>query len=334
MKTIKRLIVICFLVAALFAAIIYVGVEGRRSTQDAEVEIEKGYGVAKIAQELAAKDVIRNPKVFELIARVKKVGKRLKAGTYEFPAGTTMLSALNKLARGDVKQYPVKIVEGWDIKDIAAMLKTLTFLPSQDIPTQFISLTHDSTFISKLGFVGLGSLEGYLFPDTYYVTKPLTAEGLIKRLTERLRETWKTLDDEAIKKSGMSQRQIITLASIVEKETGLASERPLIASVFFNRLEKGMPLQSDPTIIYGLPNYDGNIRKGDITNPHPYNTYVHKGLPPGPICSPGLASIDAVLHPATTSYLYFVSRNDGSHEFNQSLDDHNKAVRKYQLGQK
>ncbi|MBI4126151.1 MAG: endolytic transglycosylase MltG, partial [Deltaproteobacteria bacterium] len=169
------------------------------------------------------------------------------------------------------------------------------------------------------------------FPDTYRVTLARTAEDILHQLVARFHEVWTPAYDERATALGLSVHQVMTLASIVEKETGAAHERPLIASVFLNRLKQGMPLQSDPTVIYGLPHFDGNLRKEDLSHPHHYNTYVHPGLPPGPIASPGKASIEAVLNPAETSYLYFVAKGDGTHEFTSSLSDHLRAVMRYQL---
>lgn len=319
------------LAAAGLGATFYIATTQWRSKTQVEIEIPQGSSVRKIADLLASNGVIRTPKFFELYARVKGTAGKLRAGTYEFEAGTTMLAALSKIERGDVKQYPFTIVEGWTIKDIAAALAGRPFTASPAFSADFLRLTNDKDFISSLGISGTVSLEGYLFPDTYFLTRPVTPENFIRRLVARFNEVIGGLDGEAVRGSGMGPNELVTLASIVEKETGAADERPLIASVFFNRLKLGMPLQSDPTIIYGLPNFDGNIRKSDISNPHAYNTYVHPGLPPGPICNPGKASLEAVIHPAESKYLYFVSRNDGAHVFSETLAEHSKAVMKYQI---
>lgn len=331
----RRFIAMIILLAAIAAAgvggAIYFGATSWTSPAAVEVDIPSGTTVRQIADQLVAAGVIRQPRLFALIARIKGDEGKLRAGTYAFPAGTTMFRALRMLERGDVVQFPFTAIEGWTIKEMAAALKGQRYLANEAVPDEFSRLASDPAFITTLGFQGIASLEGYLFPDTYFVTRPLTAEALIKRMVARFREVWGALGGAAASPSGMTEQQLVTLASIVEKETGAADERPIVASVFFNRLRAGVPLQSDPTIIYGLPHFDGNIRKVDITNPHPYNTYVHPGLPPGPICNPGKASLEAVLHPAQTDYLYFVSKNDGTHAFSKTLDEHMVAVRQYQL---
>jgi peptidoglycan lytic transglycosylase G len=335
MKTSSKIIIFFIFVALAVAASIgassYVAVTRWHSPAAVEVNIRPGTSVKGIAGELARQEVIRTPKMFELYVRVKGVGDKLRAGMYDFPAGVTMVEVINKLVRGDVRQYQFKIIEGWTIKDIAAALDGKDFLVSDDMPRQFSALAHDKAFANELGVKNADSFEGYLFPDTYLVDMNLTADKLIRRLVDQYNQVWSSLDQTKLSERDMTPRQVLILASIVEKETGDPKERPLVASVFLNRLRQGIALQSDPTIIYGLPNFDGNIRKKDIKNPHPYNTYVHSGLPPGPIANPGKASLDAVLNPAKTNYLYFVSKNDGTHVFTSSLSDHLRAVRKYQI---
>lgn len=331
----RRSIAVAAVVIALAAAgvvgAVYLGATSWRSPAAAEVDIATGSTVREIAAQLSAAGVIRQPRLFEIVARIKRSAGQLHAGSYAFPAGTTLLSALGKLERGDVMQFPFTAIEGWTIKEIAAALRGQKHLASEAVPDEFIRLASDPQFVSSLGFAGAQSLEGYLFPDTYFVTRPLTAEALLKRMVARFREVFAALGGAAALPAGLAEPQLVTLASIVEKETGAPGERPLIASVFYNRLQAGIPLQSDPTIIYGLPRFDGNIRREDIADPHPYNTYVHPGLPPGPISNPGRASLEAVLRPAQTDYLYFVSRNDGTHAFSRTLEEHMAAVRQYQL---
>ncbi len=335
MKPLRKLILSIVLVAAAAAAVLaaslYIGATRWRSSVPAEVEIKQGMSVRAIADELGRKKVIGTPRLFEMIARGKRLSRALRAGTYEFPAGMTMNEVMAKIARGDVKQYAFTIIEGWTAAEIAAALSGQPFIANAAIPQEFMRLAADPSFIEELGFEGMKSLEGYLFPDTYLIANRFEVKQFIRRLIARFREVWGTLDANAIAASNMSQQQIVTLASIIEKETGVASERPLIASVFFNRLKIGMPLQSDPTTIYGLPNFDGNLHKQDMSNPHPYNTYVHTGLPPGPICNPGKASLDAVLHPAHSDYLYFVAKGDGTHKFSATIEEHLAAVRQYQI---
>lgn len=330
-KFFKLLVLFIVLAVLVVSASLYIAATRWRSRQDVEVGIRPGSSVSQIAGELAAKGAIRTPKLFELYVRIKGLGGKLKAGTYDLPAGTTMIEAADKLASGDVRQHDLTIVEGWTIRDIAGALRDKSYIEDEGMPAEFERLSKDGEFMKGLGFEGSPSLEGYLFPDTYRVNFPLIARDLIVRLIRRFDDVWKSLVKDESSLGGRSRSDVVTLASIVEKETGVDSERPIIAGILINRLNRGIALQSDPTIIYGLPNYDGNIRKRDISNPHPYNTYVHPGLPPGPICNPGKASLVAALSPEKTDYLYFVSKNDGTHHFSKTLAEHLKAVRRYQI---
>lgn len=326
---IKKFMIFVIAACVLFAGLLHYEAKNKRSSEPALVEIMAGASVKKIASELAQKKIIANPKLFELLARAKGIDRKMRAGMYEFEAGTTLMSALGKIERGEVVQYPLTVVEGFSINDIAAALTREPFVFSEDAAAKFSKLANDKEFAAKLG-IAANSLEGYLFPDTYFLTKPFSAETILQRFVERFVEVWNSLGHDNSKADSFSKKDIVTLASVIEKETGAPEERPLIASVFYNRLRIGMPLQSDPTIIYGLKNFDGNIRKKDITNPHAYNTYAHRGIPPGPICNPGRASLEAAIHPAATKYLYFVSRNDGTHVFSETGAEHDAAVRKYQ----
>jgi UPF0755 protein len=193
---------------------------------------------------------------------------------------------------------------------------------------RFLALARDPDVIASFGLKGLASLEGYLFPDTYLMTRPSPGEQkILGRLVSRALEVYDSLERGD---SDLNRHQVFTLASIVEKETGKADERPVIASVFHNRLARRMKLQSDPTVSFAIEGFSGPLTKKDLRTPTPYNTYTIRGLPPGPICSPGRESLQAVLTPAESNYLYFVSKNDGSHHFSTSLGEHNRAVRTYQ----
>jgi len=335
MKAIKRIfatvVVIVVIVVTLAALAVWFGATRWRSPATVEVVIEKGMSLREIATRLSAEKAIGTPRLFEVIGRARGLGRTLKAGTYEFPAGLTMPEVMDMLAHGKVKEYPLIVIEGWTIDEIAKALEGQPFLGDAEMPARFMKLAKDPAEAKAMGFEGAPSLEGYLFPETYLFTKPLSETELIKKMVGQFGEIWKALLAEGAPENTMAQKDIVTLASIIEKETGEPGERQMIASVFLNRLAAGMPLQSDPTIIYGLADFDGNIRKADISAPHPYNTYVHPGLPPGPICNPGKASLYAALHPAHTDYLYFVSRKDGTHEFTATLAEHLIAVKKYQL---
>jgi UPF0755 protein len=195
-------------------------------------------------------------------------------------------------------------------------------------PDKFLALCRDASFIRSLG-IEAPTLEGYLFPETYALVRgEVSEQSLVTRMVRHFDQVWKALDKPD--PLPLDRHQLVTLASIVEKETGNGEERPIIAGVFYNRLHKKMRLQSDPTTIYGLANFNGNLTRKDLHTATPYNTYVIHGLPPGPICNPGRASLEAVLHPAEVDYLYFVSRNNGSHQFSATLEEHNRAVHRYQ----
>jgi UPF0755 protein len=288
------------------------------------VIIREGMPLNLVAAELEGGGFIRNRWIFILWARLKDYGTRIKAGEYRLSAAMTPLEIMEKLARGEIITYPVTIPEGYTLEQIAAALGDKGLVGEK----QFLFLCTDKKMIARFGIQGR-SLEGYLYPDTYQFARGLSPVAIAETMVDRFRQVVRPLEGRA-KKVGMTMRDVVILASIVEKETGKAGERPLIASVFLNRLKKGMRLDSDPTVIYGIKDFNGNLTRKDLTTPTPYNTYVIRGLPPGPIANPGLDAIKAVLHPAETDYLYFVSKNDGSHYFSKTLREHNRAVRQYQ----
>ncbi len=332
---VKKFISVLFLLVIIGGIILgasfYIAITKWKSPEEVAVNIPPGTSVRMMADQLAMKGVIKTPRIFEIYVRLKGLGGDLKAGTYDIPAGSTMIATINKLASGDVRQYEFTVIEGWTIKDIAKALEGKPYLESDQVPGNFIKLAKNKELISELGFEGSPSLEGYLFPETYRVGYPLKAKDLIMRLTDQFKNTWKELVKNESALEGRTKKDVVALASIIEKETGVDAERPLVAGVFVNRLDQGIALQSDPTIIYGLPNFNGNIRKSDISNPHPYNTYVHRGIPPGAISNPGKASLKAALKPEKTEYIYFVSKNDGTHHFSKDLSEHLKMVRRYQI---
>lgn len=301
-----------------------------RSETDVTVEIPSGISVNSIAMLLHYERVIKAPKIFAAFAAVRGYGGKLKAGEYSFPKGMILNEVLKKIVRGEVIEHQFRIIEGWSVNEIAKYLSGHPVTKDTPITSEFKRLCGDKDFIKTLGIGELTSLEGYLFPDTYKFSRPFDAVEMIQKFVSGFKDIYSKDFTRATVELGMAQNQVIALASIVEKETGKEDERPIIASVFLNRLKKHMALQSDPTVIYGLPDFDGNLKKEDLSNRHEYNTYVHAGLPPGPICNPGRASIEAVLFPAKTDYLYFVSKNDGSHEFSRTLAEHNRAVTYYQ----
>lgn len=295
-----------------------------RDASSQVVLIKEGTTLREVAVELEARGIITSKGVFLLWARVKDYGRRIKAGEYELSAQMAPCRILEKLARGEVMTHPVTFPEGLRREEISDILAEGGLAGKE----AFLALTQSPVLVRQYGLKGQ-SLEGFLYPDTYQFAKGLSPEKVIDVMVNRFLEVVQPLRD-TIERSGIPLEKVITLASIVEKETGKAEERPLIASVLLNRLKKRMRLESDPTVIYGLTDFNGNLTRKDLHQDHPYNTYLIRGLPPGPIANPGLSAIKAVLFPAETDYLYFVSKNDGSHHFSRTLADHNRAVIMYQ----
>lgn len=290
--------------------------------------IEKGMNLGKISGMLEKEGFIRSRIAFMLRARYKGYSSIIKAGEYSLNPAMTPERIMEMITKGEVVAYNVTIPEGFTIDQISGVLSSYGLI---DAPI-FLQYVNQNGIEKAYGIEGPG-LEGYLYPDTYRFARGLSAKAIVDAMIMRFRAITEPLEDRLLE-SGMSLHEVVTLASIVEKETGNADERPLIASVFLNRLKKRMRLASDPTVIYGIRDFSGNITKKDLTSYSPYNTYIIRGLPPGPIANPGLDSIMAVLYPAETEFLYFVSKNDGSHKFSKSLSEHNRAVNTYQKKRK
>jgi len=289
--------------------------------------VKKGSGLRTVANELRRKRLIKSKDLFILCAILKGGTKDIQAGEYSLNQSMSPVRIFNILSTGAIKTYTLTIPEGLTAEQIADLLakKNLAHI------SEFISLVMDKTLAASYHIDGT-NLEGYLFPDTYVINRDTGPRELINLMINRFQKIFTELikDQESTTGRLLPAKDIVTLASIVEKEGGLAEEKPIIASVFLNRLKKRMRLESDPTVIYGLKNFDGNLKKKDLRTPGHYNTYLNYGLPPGPIANPGRESLMAVVHPAETDYLYFVAKNDGSHHFSASLSEHNKAVYRYQ----
>jgi UPF0755 protein len=237
----------------------------------------------------------------------------------------TPAEILSKLLNGQVLLHLLTIPEGLTITQIADVVSQQGLTDR----VEFLRLAKDREFIMSLG-IKAETLEGYLYPDTYKFPRPIKAREVLVAMVEQLRQEVGPDLLARIQELKMTMHEVLTLASVIEKETGSGGERPEISAVFHNRLKKHIPLQSDPTVIYGLPAFDGNLHKKDLSSPSPYNTYRVQGLPPGPIANPGIQAIRATLYPSDSRSLYFVSRNDGTHQFSATLIEHNKAVEKYQ----
>ncbi len=293
------------------------------------VVIERGSSVTEIGHALGEAGLLHEDWRFAVLTRLLGVAPRLPAGEFLLPTGLRPVDLIRELAAAQPLEYSITIPEGFNLEEIASLLATDGWIDRQ----RFLEIASDPAMAGALGLGAVPNLEGYLFPDTYRLTRPPPDERqLIERLVGRALSVWERLATENDLPTDFDRHQLFTLASIVEKEAARADERPLIAGVFLNRLARGMRLQSDPTVSYGLPNFSGSLTRSDLRTETPYNTYVITGLPPGPICSPGEAALQAVLRPEETDYLYFVAKNDGSHHFSTNLREHNRAVRRYQRG--
>jgi len=292
-----------------------------------KVYIPKGSTFPEIEKMLTGKGVVRYPLAFRILVIGSMASKKLQYGEYAFPAPPSALELREKLVTGDVAKYQVTIPDGSTLFQIGGILGNLELADPED----FLEAATSPALASQMDIPG-SSLEGYLFPDTYILVKDMTMEEIIGVMVRRFRRKFTPEMEGKAEESGFTLKQIVTIASIIEKETGMEEEKPLVSAVIRNRLSLGMPLQMDPTVIYGLKKFGGNLTKKDLRKDHPYNTYRNRGLPPGPISNPGLTSLIAAVEPADTDYLYFVSRNDGSHQFSRTLREHNKAVMVYQKG--
>jgi len=295
------------------------------STERVAFRAEGGSGLRQIAGALEASGIIRNADAAVLLGRLRGWGSSLKAGEYDLSPGQPAEEVLRVLVSGLVLTYTAVLPEGIRASEIAARLAELGLADREE----FLEVIDDAEFARSLG-VPADSLEGYLYPETYEIPNDLSATEVARILVAQFNDAWGDIEPGA-REVELSKHQIVTLASIVEKETAAPDERRLIAAVFLNRLRKGMRLETDPTVIYGIPNFDGNLRRRDLQDEsNPYNTYQIAGLPPGPIASPGAEALRAVVEPAETEYLYFVSRNDGTHEFSRTYREHVNAVNRYQ----
>jgi UPF0755 protein len=310
----------------------YSGVERPFKGYDAAelfVEVPQGAGSVAIAKRLADAGVVHDVTSFRLALWLTHEGRRLQAGEYRFDRPMTARQVADKIARGDVYFRPITFPEGLTIKQMAAAYEAKGFGPA----AEFVAAARNAALVSAID-PAAKDLEGYLFPDTYKLPRTSTAPQLVARMVQDFMKALTPQIIEAAEARHLTVRQFVTLASIVEKETGNKEERPLVAAVYSNRLRIGMGLQCDPTVIYALDRaglYTGNLTRENLQFDSPYNTYRYAGLPPGPIASPGRASLDATAHPADASYLYFVSKNDGSHAFATTLEEHNRNVQKYQI---
>ncbi len=327
MRTLKRLLYLSIAGALLFAG--WVAYQVNNPVQfpvlPYEFSIKPGSSLTSVANRLADEGVLPNAWSFVLLSRLMGLASSLKAGDYQITASTSPAELLKRITKGDITQSEIRFIEGW------------TFSQLRQTLDQHPSIRHDTAGLSNeeiMKLIGASetAAEGLFFPDTYFFARGSSDAAILKRayrvMQNHLNNAWA---DRSVNLPLQDPYQALILASIVEKETGKESDRGMIAGVFLNRLRLSMMLQTDPTVIYGLGDkFDGNLRKKDLLKDQEYNTYTRRGLPPTPIALPGLASIQAVLKPVKTEALYFVAKGNGESHFSNNLDEHNRAVGKYQ----
>jgi len=295
------------------------------SVYPTEIRVEQGDSLAAVVRKLRDRQLIANGLLFSIWARLNGVEKKIHQGLYRFDTPAPSREILDRLTTGRGIFQIVTIPEGLTVREIAELLDKME-IAAKD---KFIAEAGDPNVLAALGLSEKG-LEGYLFPSTYHFTPSTPAKDIIVAMTEQFRKVSLPLLTQRDGAGLLTPHEILTLASIIEKETGIEAERPVVSAVFHNRLKRQMPLQSDPTVIYGIKDFNGNLTRKNLQDSSPYNTYRITALPPGPICNPGLSSIRAALQPAQVPYLYFVSKNDGTHSFSETIEAHNQAVKTYQ----
>ena len=292
-----------------------------------QIQVLPGASFSSVARSLKDAELIGSTLTLKVAAKILGYQAIIKAGDYELSPSQRPIDILNALVKGTVKEYRVTIPEGYNLTQVAETLERRGLADKNE----FLKVAKSQKVTAALGFSGL-TLEGYLFPDTYRFRKGLPELEIVKAMTRRFREVF---EEEGFKEEILAQgktiKEVVTLASMIEKETGMAFEMAEISSVFHNRINKGIPLASDPTVIYGIDDFDGNITREHLRTKTPYNTYRFKGLPPGPIAGPGKRAIVAALNPMESNNLYFVAKGDGTHKFSRTLKEHNRAVYTYQI---
>lgn len=291
------------------------------------VTLPPGQPLAATAAALERRQLVRSAFKFRMLARLEGYDRRLKAGEYSLRPSMSPRDILDLMEKGAVRLHRLTIPEGLTIRQIAELAERAGLARATD----FLLRAGDPAYAHALG-INAPSLEGYLFPETYFFPRTVTPDGLIVAMLQAFRAAFPPEWERRAAELGFSVHEVVTLASIIEKETGDPSERPLISSVFHNRLKRGMRLETDPTVIYGLADFDGNLTRKHLETPTPFNTYIIRGLPPGPIANPGRDALRASLYPAASDYIFFVSKNNGTHQFSTNLNDHNRAVQHYQTG--
>lgn len=298
--------------------------QGEDTAEDGAVtvRIPRGAGAGAVAESLHVSGLVGHPFLFSTYVRLRGAGGELKAGTYRMPADAGWEELLSMLRRGNVATEPVTVAPGLGLREIASRVAEISGTSADSV----LALAREAAVAREMGVPG-PSLEGYLFPETYRFARGVSPRQILSTMTERYRRFWGPEERARADSLDLTEREVVTLASIVEKEARVAEERPVIAAVYLNRLERGMRLEADPTVQFALDSARSRLLYRDIEEvaENPYNTYTHAGLPPGPIASPGEASLRAVLHPEQVPWLFFVARPDGSHVFTRTIEEHNRA---------
>ena len=327
LKHMKKNIVV-IITSILVMSVLYSAFEllvpAQTGSKNIEIEIPKGATFRQAVDILLNEKLIRDKRIFLLLGRLTGVDRKIRAGYYSIWANMSPLDIFKIIRRGSIIEYEIIILEGDSLFEIAEAFSKTGIITEEDLKR----LSKDPDLLSSYN-IDAPSIEGYIFPDTYMIPKGISTEDALGSMIDRMREKY---SDELLAKAdkmGMTENEVLTLASIIEKEAVVDSERPLISAVYHNRLKKKMPLQADPTCIYGIKSSKERITRADLQRKTPYNTYVVKGLPPGPIASPGLKSIIAALNPADVPYLYFVAHDDRTHQFSTTATEHLEAVKLY-----
>ncbi len=323
-RRIGRGVALLTLVAALLAAYFLFDTYPTGSWEGKLVLVPKGSRLPGVIEILRKEGVLPHPMAFRALVLLTDTGRQIRYGEYVFPTPPSAFDAWRRLTRGDVVKYEVTVPPGTNLFDIAKLLEGEKLVTAE----VFLDAATSPAVLRRLGIPG-ESAEGYLFPDKYNFGKPVTPEEILETMVRQFRRKVPPDAEKRAGEQGLSLHQVVTIASIIEKETGVEEEKPIVSAVIRKRLALGMPLQMDPTVIYGVKRFDGTVTRKDLRTAGPYNTYLNHGLPPGPICNPGLASLAAALNPSKTDYLYFVSKNDGSHTFSRTLPEHNRAVEQF-----